>query len=293
MMKKNTEKKQNLLKCSNKSIIINVYPYNVKRIVIELMSATPSDKSDLFVFDFWQCLNKNNTNNISYKETKGGVKDSKTMEDYKNTNTIIDTDILLTANVNKNNNETDQEISTTSPFYHLNGKSAADLVIQFELDKYIPVNLDKLLKYYNISLRSTDFKNFEETPEVAQKIGKRGSVLGAVKEENNHIYIYFKDDDSIHRQRFTVAHELAHCCLNAKQLSNFGHIEYRLDLEKPTKGGTEYKANIFAGELLIPTTIIDSIYKSIPNPNVDALAKLFDVSFNVMESRLKHLGYIK
>lgn len=307
-MRKTQKKHRKLLQSDENCIIIEMHTNNVKRINIKLLSATPSDQSDLFVFNNGQAYGENIKNIFSCKEKKGVVKERENDMKGNNMNTRVSTkttkavdndcassdlNAALTVDAGECIEEINQKIPSTSPFYALDGKSAEDLIVQFELDKYVPVNLDKLLQYYNIFLRVTDFKTFEQEPEIAQKIGKRGSVLGAVKEQNNHIYIYFKDGDSIHRQRFTIAHELAHCCLNAKQLSRSGHIEYRLDLEKPAVGGDEYKANIFAGELLIPKTIIKAIYKSIPNPKVDVLAKLFDVSFNVMESRLKYLGYIK
>lgn len=303
-----------LLHFRGNSIIIKMHPNNVKKIIVELESVTPSDQSDLFVFNFGQATNKNKIKNISFEETKGVEKDrGKNMaeNDIINTATLNDETKVADDTDNDAENieqiiaehetaenvqqdaETDiinQDDFETSPFYPLDGKSTDYLIVQFELDKFVPVNLDKLLKYYNITLRASDFKDVEGNPVIAQNVGKRGSVLGRVKEENNQIYIYFKKDDSIHRQRFTIAHELAHCCLNARQLSVAGHVEYRLDLEKPQLNGDEYDANVFAGELLIPKTIIDNIYKVVPKPNVKALAELFDVSENVMENRLKYLN---
>lgn len=64
-----------LLHFRGNSIIIKMHPNNVKKITVELESVTPSDQSDLFVFNFGQATNKKRTENISFKETKGVAKE--------------------------------------------------------------------------------------------------------------------------------------------------------------------------------------------------------------------------
>ena len=274
-------------------------PNIVKKITVKLNSATSSDKIQTLSINNIKLSNTNVKIRISTKEKKDVVKDSKRdMEETTNKITALEENLLevttteaVEATSTGETAEDDLKTFEASPFYALHEKSAKELIIQFELDKYIPVNLDSVLNYFNISLRATDFKTVEEDPQIAQIVGERGSVLGAVKERNNRIVIYFKESDSIHRQRFTIAHELAHCCLNAQELSHAGNIEFRLDLENPKPESVEYKANVFAGELLMPKTVIDNIYENIPIPDVNDLAELFDVSVNVMENRLKYLGY--
>lgn len=187
----------------------------------------------------------------------------------------------------KNNAVPEENVGTIALFKNLNGKSPEDLITRFELDKMVPVKLDGIFEYCGIEVLPTDFKTYEEIPENSEIVDKKGLVLGAVVVNNNKINILYKKDDSKHRQRFTVAHELAHCCLHAGRLAQDGHVDFRLDIEEPT--ASEYEANVFAGELLIPKKTLDTLYKAIKKPKLDILAKIFDVSDNVMRERLKYL----
>lgn len=196
--------------------------------------------------------------------------------------------VELTREVTVNEiNDEPENFDTLTLFKNLNGKSSEDLITKFELDKMVPVKLDNVFKYCGIEVLPTDFKTYEEIPEISKIVDEKGLVLGAVAIKNNQINILYKKDDPPHRQRFTVAHELAHCCLNAYELATNGHVDYRLDIEEAAEG--EYAANVFAGELLIPNRTLDTLYKAIKKPKVEILAKIFDVSENVMRARLKYL----
>ena len=169
-------------------------------------------------------------------------------------------------------------------------ESSKNLIDRFGLDETLPVNLDGLLEYYNISVYPTDFNELREFPEIANEEKEKGEILGAVAVQNNDIRILYKESDTKHRQKFTIAHELAHCCLDADSLMENGHIEYRKEFSERTGDNKEIKANIFAGELLIPETALNKIYAKVDRPNLEVLAKAFDVSDNVMRERLKKLG---
>ncbi len=171
----------------------------------------------------------------------------------------------------------------------LQDKKAEDLIKRYELDKVIPVDLNELINDCNINLFPTDFSELENNPVIATTVNQKGAILGAVYIDND-IKILYKKDDPIHRQRFTIAHEIAHCCLNAHNLAIDGHIEYRTDLETFDPLSPEYKANVFAGELLVPESVLLSIYKFKIVPDIGVLSELFNVSKNVMKERLKTLG---
>ncbi len=172
----------------------------------------------------------------------------------------------------------------------LENKKSEELIQEFGLDKQIPVNLNELLDSYGIALCSTDFSELKDFPNITNEVNKRGQILGAVATKNDELRILYRKSDSIHRQKFTIAHELAHCCLNTDLLRQNGHIEYRKDIEYPDDRN-EYNANIFAGELLIPTEALKKIYEKVPCPVLSELATAFDVSTNVMRERLKYLGF--
>lgn len=76
-MRKIQKKYRKLLKNDENCIIIEVHPNNVKKITIELDSATPSDQSDIVVINNGQALKIGEIKNISDKEIKGIEKDKK------------------------------------------------------------------------------------------------------------------------------------------------------------------------------------------------------------------------
>ncbi len=177
-----------------------------------------------------------------------------------------------------------------APLNALRGETSERLIQKYGLDEKIPVNLDKLLDAYNIVVTPTDFKELRDFPEIAKEEKERGEILGAVAIQDDDLRILYRNSDSRHRQKFTIAHELAHCCLNADSLAENGHIEYRKDISGSSGDIKEENANTFAGELLIPKTALDKIYAKVDNPDITTLSNVFDVSKNVMRERLKKLG---
>ena len=102
----------------------------------------------------------------------------------------------------------------------------------------------------------------------------------------NDAAIFYRKTDSVNRKRFTIAHELAHCC-HLDPATTEPHIEYRIDEDK--KDEFERKMDIFAGELLIPFKKLKEVYMSLEIPASAVLAKIFNVSVSVMEARLNYL----
>ena len=205
------------------------------------------------------------------------------------------TDVLNKKRMKKmaHNKTTGVQQNNLSLFKTLDGKTSDDLVTMFELDKMIPVKLDNLFNYCGINVLPTDFKTYEEIPEISEMLNKKGLILGAVAVKDNKINILYKKGVSEHRQRFTVAHELAHCCLDAEELAVNGRVDFRLDIEGATEETTEgeYAANVFAGELLIPTKTLNLLYEVVKTPKLNILSQMFDVSENVMRARLKYLNF--
>ena len=98
--------------------------------------------------------------------------------------------------------------------------------------------------------------------------------------------IFYRASDSINRRRFTMAHEIAHCCLHTDTLTD-KHIELRSS--KTQNDPREYNANVFAGELLIPESSLKMIYEQLLVPSLSGLSVIFQVSTNVMAKRLDYL----
>lgn len=148
-----------------------------------------------------------------------------------------------------------------------------------------PVNMQTILKKLGIRNGAINFSEVEK--EIPDIINKRGCILGAVTIIDDDVNIFYSEGSTENRKRFTLAHELAHCCLDAQSLQK-GHIEFRFD--ETTSNPKELAANIFAGELLIPEKPLREMYEDLVIPAVDVMAKEFKVSNHVMEARLKHLG---
>jgi Zn-dependent peptidase ImmA (M78 family) len=101
------------------------------------------------------------------------------------------------------------------------------------------------------------------------------------------------------RQRFTLAHELAHVQLHRAQLEVAVHVDRgSLRRDALAAAGTdpiEIEANAFAAELLMPTQLMETALagKSVDledDEAVAALAKRFRVSESAMRFRLDSLN---
>lgn len=99
--------------------------------------------------------------------------------------------------------------------------------------------------------------------------------------ESGRALIVYNRRDPKHRQRFTVAHEIAHCVLHRDG------IKYRdrsfLGIEDE-----EAQANGYAAALLMPADLVDEALGPCKY-RVDRLAERFDVSREAMSIRLKKL----
>lgn len=169
----------------------------------------------------------------------------------------------------------------------LNGLSAEKLIERYGLDEQIPVDINGLLMKLDIPTIATDFSNIENLPEIREQVAIKGDILGAVVVDQDRIAIFYRGSDTLNRQKFTVTHELAHCCLNGSSLKD-GHIEYRHD-NRNSDDKKEIAANTFAGKILIPETRVREIHKKLLVPTVKDLADIFKVSEAVMRARLDDL----
>ncbi len=166
----------------------------------------------------------------------------------------------------------------------LDGLTPDEILLIGGVNSY-PVDMQAILKKLGIRSGSMNFSNVEA--QIPQVIESRGPILGAVTIIDDDVNIFYSESSTDNRKRFTLAHELAHCCLNASSLRK-GHIEFRFD--ERTSDPKELAANIFAGQLLIPEKPLRKMYDSLVLPAADVMAREFKVSTHVMEARLEHLG---
>lgn len=170
---------------------------------------------------------------------------------------------------------------------NIHGKSAADILRETGQENHIPVNLNRILWHYEISAMAMDFSDLERLL-FKETSCEHDHILGAmITAPSGNTTIFYSNDSELmssHRYRFTVAHELAHACINGEP----NHIEFRHD--GISNSPIEKRANIFAGELLIPLHQLETVSKKLLLPTVKSLAKVFEVSEAVMSARLKHLN---
>lgn len=162
---------------------------------------------------------------------------------------------------------------------NIQGKTAEEILRKYGQDSSVPINLNQLLINIGISALPLDFTELEK------EIGsKKGDILGLVMTKGEKAAIFYKKDDTLNRQRFTIAHELAHCCIDKKE---YPHVEFRLNEQE--KDESENRADTFAGELLIPLNRLREVYMNLAVPTSIILANKFAVPVNVMEARLNYL----
>lgn len=122
------------------------------------------------------------------------------------------------------------------------------------------------------------------------------NLSGAVtKPEDGTVAIYINDKDPLTRQRFSIAHELAHYVLHQDILDKEGIIHR----DKYDKSKREEEANRFAEEILMPEKLVKSYLEdqdvsfetTITARIIDALSRKFKVSNYVAIIRLRNLSY--
>lgn len=145
----------------------------------------------------------------------------------------------------------------------------------------IPVDLDMILDTYGLKRIPATFEDLEE-----RFITKgMGDIAGLIlpSEKYREIGIFYKRSDSIPNKRFTIAHELGHCCLHGEHIED-GYIEFR---NCPTSSDEiEKEANAFADELLLSEIQIRYILDRLLVPSLRALSGMFQVKVSDMRKRL-------
>lgn len=99
------------------------------------------------------------------------------------------------------------------------------------------------------------------------------NIDGIVQKNGEQITIGYNELQHVHRQRFTVAHEIGHLLM--------GHISNNADYNLESKHPKEIEANQFAAELLMPLAMLKNDVSNGLN-DVKVFAKKYLVSEEAM-----------
>lgn len=178
-------------------------------------------------------------------------------------------------------------MNTREKIQMLRDSTPKELLQKFGLDNKFPIDIRSLISKLEILIIPYDFFNLEKSDKYSQDVIKNGNILGAVVPTDDKIGVFYNKYASEKRIRFTLAHELAHCCLHIDPNNYTEHIEFRNTLFD--KSPHEVAANIFAGELLIPEEPLLYALDNLITPTINILSKIFGVSNNVLRARLEYL----
>ena len=162
-------------------------------------------------------------------------------------------------------------------------KQAEDLVREAGI-KTIPVPVEAVAKHLGIEVDEAD-------------LGEACS--GMLVRHGDSAVIGVHAGHHEHRQRFTIAHEIAHYILHSEEayIDEHLHIDLRSNNPGSATKQEEDEANRFAGALLMPA---DQVRKAFAEQRIDPsrddeipeMAKRFKVSVQAMTKRLMHLDLI-
>ena len=116
------------------------------------------------------------------------------------------------------------------------------------------------------------------------------SYSGSAYIENGQKIVEYNFFEPVVRSRFTIAHEIGHMLLghtaNGQKFRDTNRLGGSGDIE------LERQANAFAAELLVPEALITELVMHFRTDSVSDLAKMFNVSSDVIGYRLSDLGLI-
>jgi Zn-dependent peptidase ImmA (M78 family) len=118
-------------------------------------------------------------------------------------------------------------------------------------------------------------------------------ISGALIRKGKDLIIGVNSDQHPNRQRFTIAHEIAHFILHKGRSV---HVDEDFCINRDGSNSLdEMQANGFAAELLMPEGLVEadiSRFSVVDQRIVSILASKYKVSSQAMQIRLSNLGYI-
>lgn len=135
--------------------------------------------------------------------------------------------------------------------------------------------------------------------EIAKSLGVKvllstlpRGTSGQISREGGYFVVRINRHEAKHRQRFTLAHELAHFLLHKDRIEAQGGWSENVLLRAPNQPiQIEYEANRLASDLVIPSAQLREATADYSGPLtsevIDDLARRFGVSAAAMEIKLQ------
>lgn len=161
-----------------------------------------------------------------------------------------------------------------------------DLIKQAAEEKKVTSG-EELLKEYSIKNFPFDVAAFatNELGILIKYDNLDNDISGKLSKEGNDYVITVEKRHPENRQRFTIAHELAHYFLHKDLKEKFEDTIFFRGADSDT---FEFQANLFAGDILMPKDeFLEQIRKG--NSEIENLAKYFGVSTLAIRVRAKQL----
>ena len=119
---------------------------------------------------------------------------------------------------------------------------------------------------------------------ISDELGFPSGVSAfSTKDMNNGWIIAINGRECVERQRFSLAHELAHIVLNL-------NLAKKVYCSIDSNSWDEDLCDQFAGDILMPENMVRTMYQTNSKPFIGDVMKAFKVSRPVAEIQLKRLG---
>ena len=149
--------------------------------------------------------------------------------------------------------------------------------------------LDKYLSEYPVKLGRLARELGVQSIKVSSM---RTGISGQIMKEDGHYIIRVNRNEARERQRFTIAHELAHYLLHRRVIdSSPDGITDNVLYRSGAPERIEYEANRLAADLVMPMELIEKKLNEdfdgvVTEATIESLAASFQVSKAAMEIRL-------
>lgn len=153
--------------------------------------------------------------------------------------------------------------------------TAVEVISRFQ--KTAPVNVHDIAAAFGIEVRS----DLALPDDISGKIERVGLFRDRYRITTNGKH-------SSTRQRFTIAHELAHYVLHRSMIGDGIVDDAMYRSNRPGWDDIERQANSYAATILMPARLVREKYRAKVVATTD-MAAVFDVSYDVARIRMKEL----